>query len=158
MRARALAKQAAEHAGINIEPLPADHPLTKLPNVTLSAHSAFRTPEASEKLRKGNYERLFDEARRLIRRLPEAPEELAELKQKLLGQIGDAEQQHKVHAQIESAIEESKKLVEKYGQTSDILEVIKTLCEIRNGRGVTDDIDQAPLDAVVVPRSAPPGR
>ena len=27
-----------------------DHPLTKLPNVTLSAHSAFRTPEASENL------------------------------------------------------------------------------------------------------------
>jgi D-3-phosphoglycerate dehydrogenase / 2-oxoglutarate reductase len=34
----------------NIEPLPSDHPLTKLPNVTLSAHSAFRTPEASENL------------------------------------------------------------------------------------------------------------
>jgi len=31
-------------------PLPVDHPLTKLPNVTLSAHSAFRTPEASENL------------------------------------------------------------------------------------------------------------
>ncbi|MDE2330640.1 MAG: 3-phosphoglycerate dehydrogenase [Bradyrhizobium sp.] len=41
------------HAGLdvfNIEPLPADHPLIKLPNVTLSAHSAFRTPEASENL------------------------------------------------------------------------------------------------------------
>jgi D-3-phosphoglycerate dehydrogenase len=41
------------HAGLdvfNIEPLPADHALTKLPNVTLSAHSAFRTPEASENL------------------------------------------------------------------------------------------------------------
>jgi D-3-phosphoglycerate dehydrogenase len=41
------------HAGLdvfNTEPLPADHPLTKLPNVTLSAHSAFRTPEASENL------------------------------------------------------------------------------------------------------------
>jgi D-3-phosphoglycerate dehydrogenase len=41
------------HAGLdvfNIEPLPMDHPLTKLPNVTLSAHSAFRTPEASENL------------------------------------------------------------------------------------------------------------
>jgi DNA-directed RNA polymerase subunit beta len=37
--------------------------------------------------------------------------------------------------------ENSKKLVEKYGNTSDILEVIRTLCEIRNGRGVTDDID-----------------
>jgi D-3-phosphoglycerate dehydrogenase / 2-oxoglutarate reductase len=41
------------HAGLdvfNTEPLPVDHPLTKLPNVTLSAHSAFRTPEASENL------------------------------------------------------------------------------------------------------------
>lgn len=33
-----------------VEPLPADHPLTGLPNVTLSAHSAFRTPEASDNL------------------------------------------------------------------------------------------------------------
>jgi len=41
------------HAGLdvfNVEPLPVDHPLTKLSNVTLSAHSAFRTPEASENL------------------------------------------------------------------------------------------------------------
>jgi D-3-phosphoglycerate dehydrogenase len=41
------------HAGLdvfNIEPLPKDHPLTKVSNVTLSAHSAFRTPEASENL------------------------------------------------------------------------------------------------------------
>jgi D-3-phosphoglycerate dehydrogenase len=41
------------HAGLdvyNIEPLPGDHPLTKISNVTLSAHSAFRTPEASENL------------------------------------------------------------------------------------------------------------
>src|SRR4051812_3947037 len=41
------------HAGLdvfNVEPLPADHPLTRIPNVTLSAHSAFRTPEASENL------------------------------------------------------------------------------------------------------------
>jgi D-3-phosphoglycerate dehydrogenase len=33
-----------------VEPLPADHPLAGLPNVTLSAHSAFRTPEASDNL------------------------------------------------------------------------------------------------------------
>src|SRR3954447_3573385 len=41
------------HAGLdvfNVEPLPPVHPLTKIPNVTLSAHSAFRTPEASENL------------------------------------------------------------------------------------------------------------
>jgi D-3-phosphoglycerate dehydrogenase len=29
------------------EPLKADHPLTRLDNVTLAAHAAFRTPEAS---------------------------------------------------------------------------------------------------------------
>jgi len=49
----ALKSGHIRHAGLdvfNIEPLPADHPLTKLPHVTLSAHSAFRTPEASENL------------------------------------------------------------------------------------------------------------
>ncbi len=41
------------HAALDVfltEPLPAGHTLTTLPNVTLSAHSAFRTPEASDKL------------------------------------------------------------------------------------------------------------
>jgi DNA-directed RNA polymerase subunit beta len=37
--------------------------------------------------------------------------------------------------------ETAKGLVKSLGQSSDILEVIKTLCEIRNGRGVVDDID-----------------
>jgi D-3-phosphoglycerate dehydrogenase len=49
----ALKSGHIRHAGLdvfNVEPLPADHPLAKLPNVTLSAHSAFRTPEASENL------------------------------------------------------------------------------------------------------------
>lgn len=49
----ALKSGHIRHAGLdvfNIEPLPVDHPLTKLPNVTLSAHSAFRTPEASQNL------------------------------------------------------------------------------------------------------------
>jgi D-3-phosphoglycerate dehydrogenase len=49
----ALQSGHIRHAGLdvfNIEPLPVGHPLTKLPNVTLSAHSAFRTPEASENL------------------------------------------------------------------------------------------------------------
>jgi len=49
----ALESGHIRHAGLDvfsIEPLPAHHPLTKLPNVTLSAHSAFRTPEASENL------------------------------------------------------------------------------------------------------------
>ena len=49
----ALKSGHIRHAGLdvfNIEPLPKDHLLTTLPNVTLSAHSAFRTPEASENL------------------------------------------------------------------------------------------------------------
>jgi len=49
----ALKSGHIRHAGLdvfNVEPLPADHELTGLPNVTLSAHSAFRTPEANENL------------------------------------------------------------------------------------------------------------
>jgi D-3-phosphoglycerate dehydrogenase len=41
------------HAGLDVyavEPLPAAHGLTTLPNVTLSAHSAFRTAEANRNL------------------------------------------------------------------------------------------------------------
>ncbi len=41
------------HAGLDVfdvEPLPKDHAFTKVENVTLSAHSAFRTPEASDNL------------------------------------------------------------------------------------------------------------
>jgi len=55
----ALKSGHIRHAGLdvfNTEPLPADHPLTKLPNVTLSAHSAFRTPEASENLMSAAWE------------------------------------------------------------------------------------------------------
>ncbi|MCC8952175.1 3-phosphoglycerate dehydrogenase [Bradyrhizobium sp. Pear77] len=54
------------HAGLdvyNIEPLPKDHPLTKIPNVTLSAHSAFRTPEASENL----IHAAWEHCRRIVR-------------------------------------------------------------------------------------------
>jgi len=55
----ALNEGHIRHAGLdvfNTEPLPADHPLTKLPQVTLSAHSAFRTPEASENLIRAAWE------------------------------------------------------------------------------------------------------
>jgi D-3-phosphoglycerate dehydrogenase len=41
------------HAAMDVfdtEPLPAGHPFTELDRVTLSAHSAFRTPEASDTL------------------------------------------------------------------------------------------------------------
>ena len=49
----ALRSGALRHAALDVfdeEPLPAGHLLTTIPNVTLSAHSAFRTPEASETL------------------------------------------------------------------------------------------------------------
>jgi D-3-phosphoglycerate dehydrogenase len=49
----ALKSGHVRHAGLDvfeIEPLPSGHPLATLENVTLSAHSAFRTPEASENL------------------------------------------------------------------------------------------------------------
>ncbi|MDI4235350.1 NAD(P)-dependent oxidoreductase [Bradyrhizobium sp. Arg237L] len=55
----ALKSGHIHHAGLDVftvEPLPADHALTKLPNVTLSAHSAFRTPEASENLLQAAWE------------------------------------------------------------------------------------------------------
>ncbi len=55
----ALKSGHIRHAGLdvfNIEPLPKDHPLTKISNVTLSAHSAFRTPEASENLIHASWE------------------------------------------------------------------------------------------------------
>src|SRR5206468_13094368 len=53
------------HAALDvfeIEPLPAGHVLTTLENVTLSAHSAFRTPEASENL----VAAAFAHARRIV--------------------------------------------------------------------------------------------
>lgn len=53
------------HAALDVfdtEPLPAGHPLTALENVTLSAHSAFRTPEASDTL----IRRALDIARGLV--------------------------------------------------------------------------------------------
>ena len=49
----ALADGRLRHAALDVfhtEPLPAGHALAQLENVTLSAHSAFRTPEASVKL------------------------------------------------------------------------------------------------------------
>ena len=49
----ALRSGHLRHAGLDVfevEPLPAGHVLTTLLNVTLSAHSGFRTPEANERL------------------------------------------------------------------------------------------------------------
>lgn len=55
------------HAALDVfaaEPLPAAHPLTRLDNVTLSAHAAFATREASERLLRMALEILAEEHRR----------------------------------------------------------------------------------------------
>lgn len=62
----ALRSGHIRHAGLDVfttEPLPAGHVLTTIPNVTLSAHSAFRTPEASENLIHAAWEHCRREAK-----------------------------------------------------------------------------------------------
>jgi D-3-phosphoglycerate dehydrogenase / 2-oxoglutarate reductase len=49
----ALEQRHLDHAALDVfaeEPLPAGHPLARLDNATLTSHSAFRTPEASDNL------------------------------------------------------------------------------------------------------------
>ena len=61
----ALRSGQLHHAALDVfatEPLPAGHELATLRNVTLSAHSAFRTPEASDNL----IRRALDIARTLV--------------------------------------------------------------------------------------------
>ncbi len=61
----ALKSGKVRHAGLDVyttEPLPAGHALSKLDNVTLSAHSAFRTPEASDNL----IEAALEHCRRIV--------------------------------------------------------------------------------------------
>jgi D-3-phosphoglycerate dehydrogenase len=56
------------HAGLDVfanEPLAADHPLAHLPNVTLTAHAAFATREASTRLLRMALEILAEERRAL---------------------------------------------------------------------------------------------
>ncbi|MEO5883510.1 MAG: NAD(P)-dependent oxidoreductase [Caldimonas sp.] len=61
----ALASGRLGHAALDVfevEPLPAGHVLTTIANVTLSAHSGFRTPEANQRL----IEAAFDHCRRIV--------------------------------------------------------------------------------------------
>ena len=67
----ALGRNHLGHAGLDVfvtEPLPPGHALTTLPNVTLSAHSAFRTAEASDNL----IGRALDHCRRIAAASAEA--------------------------------------------------------------------------------------
>jgi D-3-phosphoglycerate dehydrogenase len=60
----ALQAKRIAHAGLDVftsEPLPADHPFAGLPNVTLTAHAAFATREASERLLRTALEILAEE-------------------------------------------------------------------------------------------------
>ena len=62
----ALQAKRIAHAGLDVfttEPLPPDHPLAGLPNVTLTAHAAFATREASERLLRIALEILAEERR-----------------------------------------------------------------------------------------------
>ncbi|MDX6008539.1 NAD(P)-dependent oxidoreductase [Cupriavidus necator] len=62
---KALGSGKLAHAGLDVftvEPMPPGHLLTTLPNVTLSAHSAFRTPEANNNL----IEAALDHCRRIV--------------------------------------------------------------------------------------------
>jgi D-3-phosphoglycerate dehydrogenase / 2-oxoglutarate reductase len=60
----ALREGRIRHAGLDVfadEPLPENHPLTRLDNVTLTAHAAFMTQEASERLLRMALEILAEE-------------------------------------------------------------------------------------------------
>jgi len=62
----ALKSGHIRHAGLDVfhaEPLKADHPLTQLPNVTLTSHAAFRTLEASMTLLR----RAIDIVKKIVR-------------------------------------------------------------------------------------------
>ena len=64
----ALQARRIGHAGLDVfaaEPLPAGHPLTSLDNVTLTAHAAFATREASQRLLCMALELMAEERRRL---------------------------------------------------------------------------------------------
>jgi D-3-phosphoglycerate dehydrogenase len=63
---KALRDGRIAHAGLDVfttEPLPPEHPLAVLPNVTLTAHAAFATREASERLLRTALEILAEERR-----------------------------------------------------------------------------------------------
>jgi D-3-phosphoglycerate dehydrogenase len=60
----ALREGRISHAGLDVfadEPLPENHPLTRLDNVTLTAHAAFMTKEASVRLLRMALELLAEE-------------------------------------------------------------------------------------------------
>ncbi|MBP0443546.1 3-phosphoglycerate dehydrogenase [Roseomonas sp. SSH11] len=64
--AKAVEAGALRHIGLDVyaeEPLPAGHFLSKVENATLAAHSAFRTPEASDNL----IEAALEHCRRIAR-------------------------------------------------------------------------------------------
>jgi len=89
----------------------------------------------------------FSGARRVMRRLPDSPDELRDLKKNLLGQIDQAEEAMGLHQRIEAAIERSKKLVAE-GDFRGARRVVRGLPDIPNElrelkKNLLDQIDQA---------------
>lgn len=68
----------------------------------------------------------FEEARQVIRTLPDQPDEVADLKRDLLRQIGEVEEQSKLQKRIEEAIEKTKSLVSQ-GKFNEARRVIQAL-------------------------------
>lgn len=68
----------------------------------------------------------FDEARKRLRKIPNEPSELKELKSSLLKQIDEAETTHELNETVDDAITKSKKHVEQ-GEFSKAVAVVKNL-------------------------------
>ncbi len=65
----ALRSGAIGHAALDVfssEPLPADHPLTMLPNVTLTAHAGWKSRQASDRLLRMALDLATDDASKIV--------------------------------------------------------------------------------------------
>lgn len=69
----ALRTNRIAHAALDVflaEPLPSDHPFTRMDNVTLAAHSGFKTEEASHRLLARGFDLLRKDLELLASRMP----------------------------------------------------------------------------------------
>jgi hypothetical protein len=76
---------------------------------SLQAQIEEAVEESKTQVRKGN----FRQARRAVNALPDSPQEVKELKQNLLSQIREAEEQHGLQDKIDRAVAKSKEYVQK---------------------------------------------
>jgi hypothetical protein len=99
----------------------------------------------------------FRKARSLVRSLPNSPDEVKELKENLLTQINDAEQQAGIHEKIDEAIQKSQELVHQ-GKFSRARRQIRRLpdssSEVRKlKRKLLSQIDEAEKELQKIQRS-----